>query len=129
MLSVMTRKEKTVMPSCSAMAVTWLCIRVRVSAACLTMMLNGGSDCYGVPYIPEGQWLCRKCTVSPENPVVSFVLSAFIDSGVDLTYSPVYYAPTKAEHSSKQSWEIGFIFYVQFGFPRHALPMTFSWSQ
>lgn len=26
-------------------------------------------DCYGIPFIPEGQWLCRKCTVSPDRAV------------------------------------------------------------
>ncbi|KAJ1935130.1 hypothetical protein FBU59_005481, partial [Linderina macrospora] len=26
-------------------------------------------DCYGVPYIPEGQWLCRRCMLAPDKSV------------------------------------------------------------
>lgn len=26
-------------------------------------------DCYGVPYIPEGQWFCRRCMISPDSSV------------------------------------------------------------
>ncbi len=26
-------------------------------------------DCYGIPYIPEGQWLCKKCQIAPNESV------------------------------------------------------------
>lgn len=31
-------------------------------------------ECYGVPFIPEGQWHCRKCQLLGKNTVVSCAL-------------------------------------------------------
>ena len=59
-------------------------------------------DCYGVPYIPEGQWLCRKCTVLPENTVVRICFLPFIvTSDINQVKRIVFYVPMKAELLSR----------------------------
>lgn len=85
-------------------------------------------ECYGVPFIPEGQWLCRKCQSCGRGVPVCQWCPAVM--GLKLTrYRPVYSVPVQRGLSSRLARRNGPICYVPCGYQKYLSGTILLWNQ
>jgi len=84
-------------------------------------------ECYGVPFIPEGQWLCRKCLLCGRGVPVSPFQTVGVSFCTDL-HRLVSSALTLMEHSSKRIHPNGLTSFARCGFLKFHWGIIHSWN-